>query len=259
MTKSGKKKMAGEKRVPKLVEQKKREKRSRRNSWISSLTVILILVALSLFWYFSNKPVDDTFVSRFDAFSCELPENWVSHDLDETLTFDSSLGESSHPHLFAPKSFEIKSEEFSETTLEISPEILEALEKNRGNKATPIDDKLKEDIAKKMNITNDPSNIDEAYTVITACIFTKEKTDQDIKRYIGGVGGINDPEEFFLEELEKIGTKIPGVEYGYYLLQTNGHPVGIIKNSDITIIFNGIFDETSKEDVESLFLSIKIP
>ncbi len=268
MAKKGRKKSTGEKKVPRVEQLRQNEKRSRRNSWMTSLITIGVVILLSVFWYItSNNNGSWKFQSQFDAFTCELPDSWVDYDFEETLKFDGALGRNtSHAHLFAPKSVDIGIEDINTNsdvpTLKVDPEFLETLEKNQGGKASPaLNKELADQLKGQIDISKADSGqheIDLYLTVLTAAIFSDEKSEDDIKRYINGIGGIDDPVEYYLTKLESDGTKIPGVEYGYYKL-LGDHPTGIIKTDNYTIIFDGMLAEKYENDFVSIFESIKIP
>ena len=251
------------KREPRLVQQKRRNKASWRNSWITSLIVIVLVAGLSIFWYISSQ-VNAPFESRFGIFTCELPDDWTSYDLDSTIQFDGNLGNCAHPHMFSPRNIDLSAGQTSRE-INLSSEQLDALMKSVDDPSSEHDKQLKEQISENISKQEKPKSREgvikemESLTVLTCAIFLPDTDPDMLKQYLNGIGGIDYPHKYFLEDLEKEGHKIPNVDYGFYLIREGGQPVGILKSGGSTVIFNGIVSEGRNEDVENIIKSIRTP
>ncbi len=257
------KNLHSKKREPRVVLKKKREKASWRNSWITSLIVIVLITILSVIWYISTSN-DSAFKSKFDIFTCELPNDWESHDLDSTVQFDGNLGNCSHPHLFSPKGVTLGSDLTTQEIM-LNPEQIKALAESMDDPTSEQDKQVKEQISKSISQQENPKSQEEiiremeSVTALTFAIFLPDSDPNLLNQYVNGIGGFDDPHEFFLEELETVGNKIPNVDYGYYMIRAGGHPVGILKKNGATVIINGIVSENRYEDTEKIFQSIRMP
>ncbi|HOO96872.1 MAG TPA: hypothetical protein PKV16_05145 [Caldisericia bacterium] len=258
------KKPASEKveKVPRIIRDKQKQKISQRNSWLTTLSVVVLVTILALIWSCNqSKKADDitnteasrTFAAKEGHFELTLPEGWVAESDEATVaSFDPSLSNATFMYYFKPENSSFGTS--TEIEIPVDSTILDGDDLTAKEKAD-----LNAEIQKQVNIQQNDFQLPD--TIITAAVFVDGAPETDIDVYYNGIGGLTvNPKNFYEVEIKEVGSKIPGCEDGYYQIREGGHPVAIAKKGDVTIVFNGIIssDEGAAQTKE-LFESIVIP